>query len=164
MSLKLLLGISQKRGLSDDGSRAATCQLELELDADLMEGDREAFRQRVQGVYDLCAEAVENALARQGRRSSTEPESSRAEVDPAAGERPACPSSPNDAAGANGRVASASQLEYASALASRLPTMGAAGLESFCRKRWQKPLAALNSIEASQLITALRDRLAVLGR
>ncbi len=64
MPLKLNVGVSKKVGLPDYGSAGATCNLELELDARLLETDLDGFHQRVRSVYIAAQQAVHDELAR----------------------------------------------------------------------------------------------------
>ena len=64
MALKLNVGVSRKVGLPDYGSVGASCNLELELDAGLLDRDLDAFHARVRGVYVAAHQAVHDELAR----------------------------------------------------------------------------------------------------
>jgi hypothetical protein len=64
MPLKLNVGVSKKVGLPDYGSAGATCNLELELDARLLETDLDGFHQRVRSVYVAARQAVQDELSR----------------------------------------------------------------------------------------------------
>jgi hypothetical protein len=64
MALKLNVGVSKKAGLPAFGSVGASCNLELELDAGLLEHDLDAFHARVRGVYVAAHQAVHDELAR----------------------------------------------------------------------------------------------------
>ena len=65
MSLKLTAGVSKKLGLPGYSSVGATCQVELELDSGLIFDAPHVFRAHLQEVYERCAEAVDEELARQ---------------------------------------------------------------------------------------------------
>jgi hypothetical protein len=64
VSLKLNVGVSRKVGLPDYGSVGASCNLEVEVDAGLLERDLDAFHARVRGVYVAAHQAVHDELAR----------------------------------------------------------------------------------------------------
>jgi hypothetical protein len=58
------VGVSRKAGLPDYGSVGALCNLEVELDAGLIERDLEGFHARVRDVYIAAHQAVHDELAR----------------------------------------------------------------------------------------------------
>jgi hypothetical protein len=64
MPLKLNVGVSRKIGLPEYSSAGASCNLELELDARLIETDLEAFHEQVRAAYIACHQAVHDELAR----------------------------------------------------------------------------------------------------
>src|SRR5215207_5042542 len=63
MPLRLSVGVSKKVGLPEYSSAGAHCDLEVELDAGLLE-DLEAFHERVRDAYVACHQAVNDELAR----------------------------------------------------------------------------------------------------
>jgi hypothetical protein len=62
--LKLNVGVSRKIGLPDYGSVGASCNLELELDASLIDRDLNGFHAQVHGVYVAVQQAVNDELSR----------------------------------------------------------------------------------------------------
>jgi hypothetical protein len=176
MPLKLIAGVSKKLGLPGYSSVGAICHLELELDSGLIQEAPETFRAQVREVYALCAESVDEELARyQALRNQA---GSAAEM-PADGfavanRGPAhsnghaqgdphgnghtnsfCPS-PSPGNGRGRSRLSARQMEYAQTLAGRLG-MDAEQLDTVCRQRYEKPLEELTGGEASGLIRALQE-------
>ena len=64
MPLRLNVGVSRKVGLPDYGSVGASCNVEVEVDANLIDRDLDAFHARVRDVYVACHQAVHDELAR----------------------------------------------------------------------------------------------------
>jgi hypothetical protein len=64
MPLTLNVGVSRKMGLPDYGSIGASCNLQLELDAGLLEHDLDGFHARIRGACVAAHQAVHDELAR----------------------------------------------------------------------------------------------------
>jgi len=64
MPMKLNVGVSQKVGLPNYGSVGASCNLEMELDAGLLEKDLDGFHARIRAAYIAAHQAVHDELAR----------------------------------------------------------------------------------------------------
>ncbi len=64
MPLKLNVGVSRKVGLPDYGSIGASCNVEVELEAGLLEHDLDGFHARVKKAYVAAHQAVHDELAR----------------------------------------------------------------------------------------------------
>jgi hypothetical protein len=64
MPLKLNVGVSRKVGLPAYGSVGASCNLELELDATLLDRDLDGFHAQLRGAYVAAHQAVHDELAR----------------------------------------------------------------------------------------------------
>jgi hypothetical protein len=64
MPLKLNVGVSRKIGLPQFSSVGASCNLELELDATLMERDLDGFHSQIRSAYEAAHQAVQDELAR----------------------------------------------------------------------------------------------------
>ncbi len=64
MPMKLNVGVSRKVGMPDYGSVGASCNLELELDAGLLEKDLDGFHARIRAAYVAAHQAVHDELAR----------------------------------------------------------------------------------------------------
>lgn len=66
MPLRVSTGLSKKQGLPNFGSTGASCTVEFELEASLLQTDLEGFRQHVKNAFVACSQAVADELARQG--------------------------------------------------------------------------------------------------
>jgi len=64
MSMKLNIGVSRKVGLPDFGSIGASCGLELELDAGLLDRDDGTLGRRIRAAYAAAELAVHDELDR----------------------------------------------------------------------------------------------------
>ena len=64
MPMKLNVGVLRRVGLPDYGSLGASCNLELELDASLLERNLEGLHERIRGAYAAAHQAVQDELAR----------------------------------------------------------------------------------------------------
>jgi hypothetical protein len=64
MPLRLNVGVSRKIGIPEYSSAGASCNVELELEARLLESDLDAFHEEVRKVYVACHQAVNDELAR----------------------------------------------------------------------------------------------------
>jgi hypothetical protein len=78
MPLKLNVGLSKKIGLPDYGSLGATCHVEIELPAGLLDDGLDQFHERVRRAYSACrqthqAQAVALIRAYLEKIPATEP-------------------------------------------------------------------------------------------
>ena len=64
MALKLTVGVSRKLGLPGYSSVGASCNIEVELDSALLQGDLDGFHSKVREAYLACQQAVFDELAR----------------------------------------------------------------------------------------------------
>ena len=77
MSLKLNVGVSRKVGLPDFGSIGASCGLEIELDAGLLDRVDDSFERRIREAYAAAERAVGDELARLHPASASVPPEAR---------------------------------------------------------------------------------------
>ena len=57
MPLRLNIGLSKKLGLPDYGSLGASCNVDIELDAALLQTAPEAFQRHARNASDACRRA-----------------------------------------------------------------------------------------------------------
>lgn len=133
--LKLIVGVSRKRGLPGFGSVGASCGLEIR--AEPWASDPEQFEARVREAFDACARAVDDQLDR-SQTSTHEPGNTpREDHRPERGERPSTPA----------------QVRALHALARRLDL----DLDALVLRRFNSPAPeALSLVQASRLITELQ--------
>ncbi len=139
MPLRLQVGLQQKVGRPDYGSLGAACQVELELDSQLLDRDPAAFQQQVHQAFEACRQAVQTELA----RTPTAP----------AGNSPPAQASSGRQRGPV-RRATASQVRALEAIAQRRQLDLTADLE---RRFGVSHLADLDLKQASRLIEELNQ-------
>ena len=64
MPLRLNVGVSRKLGLPEYSSVGASCNVEVELDAGLLQNDLEGFHVQVRGAFIAAQQAVNEELGR----------------------------------------------------------------------------------------------------
>ena len=64
MALRLNVGVSRKLGLPGYSSVGASCNVEVELDAGLLQNDLEGFHAQVRGAFAAARQAVDDELRR----------------------------------------------------------------------------------------------------
>jgi hypothetical protein len=164
MPLTLRVGCSRKVGQPGYSSLGASCALDVELDAGLVERDPEALRAQIRTAFAACRAAVAEELARQADDVG---------AGPPVGPEPIRPPSAHPVPGRNGaeeghlngnhparggRPASEKQIKAIRAIARR----NGADLESILRRGFRVDrLDDLSVAEASKLIDELKADAAV---
>ena len=143
--LKLNVGLSRKVGEPNYGSRGASVNLELEVESALA-GDPDRLRDKIRQLFHLAKVSVDEELNGNTHNGETDSDN---------GQRARNDGREND--NGNGvRLASQKQRNYANQLAGQIPKMGARRMESLSQKMFNKPLADINSLDASALIDMLK--------
>jgi len=127
MPLKLNVGLSKKVGLPDYGSLGASCNVELELDAQLLTRDGNLFQQQVRQAFAACSQAVQDELTRQAAANPARAGGSNANGTGHSNAHSGASSSPHARNGAprngrnrsNGRKATSAQVRAIFAIANR---------------------------------------------
>jgi hypothetical protein len=160
MPVRLTVGISKKLGLPAYSSVGASCQLELELDARLIDRDPAAFQEEIRRAYLLCREAVAEELA---------PYAAPAQEEHAEPDEPKMTGNGNGHGGngacrtlpkRNGQPvvpAFACQLEYLRTLAARTLGVSPAVLDLLSTKLYGAAPKELDARDASGLIDTLQQ-------
>ena len=138
--LKLNVGLSRKIGEANYGSRGASVNLELEVEAGLV-ADPAALRERVRQLFQMARKSVDEELAGNNQGSSSNGNGHAAEN--GNGSRPG-----------NGRSATQSQVRAIHAIANRQRLDLAAELERFGVAAPEQ----LSIREASELIDRIQPQ------
>jgi hypothetical protein len=165
MPMKISVGLSKKVGLPGYSSLGASCQVEFEAEATLLQTDREAFYRQVRNAYAACALAVHEELARQQASSGGNGPADHAPNGSSNGHAATPPNGNGHSAGSHksernedsNPPASARQVTYLRQLAGRVEGVGVRRLETLAQRMFAKPLAGLSSQDASRLIDTLRS-------
>ena len=72
MGMKISVGLQKKVGQPNYGSLGASCHVEFEIDAAMIESNLDGFHNKVNGAYLACRQAV-NAQLRQQEESGNGP-------------------------------------------------------------------------------------------
>jgi hypothetical protein len=171
MPLTLNVGISRKLGQADFGSFGAHCNLTVELDPAVLQGDADALQRHVRHAYAACSRAVNEELARQMGGEVPAPTANSHAA--AAGSVPAPATRTtggngqtatqdgnnggNGSNGSNGHHGpSQKQIGYINQLARGIRGLGVRKLDQLTGRMYGKPLAGLSSLDASSLIDTLK--------
>lgn len=130
MPLKVNVGLSKKIGQPHYGSLGASCHVEYEAEASLLNTDLEGFHRQVRNAFIACKQAVQDELHRhQAAGQASQPATNDATNGNANGParngpaaNPASPASPAipSQRRTNGRLATASQVRALEAIGNRL--------------------------------------------
>ena len=157
MPLKLNVGLCKKVGQPDYGSLGASCNVELELDASLLQSDLNGFHNRVERAFAACRQAVNDELARQ-QNGNGEAKSAPAGRTAVVGRVGANGNGePRSRTGNSAHRATAKQLDYAQQLAGKIRGLGIRRLDQLTQKMFNKPVADLSGFDASNLIDTLKS-------
>jgi hypothetical protein len=163
MPLTLNVGIAKKLGQADFGSLGAHCNLSVELDPAVLQGDAEALQRHVRHAYAACSRAVNEELARQ---TNGEVPASTANCHAAAAGSVSAPAART--ASGNGHASaqegngnghhgpSQKQFNYINQLARGIRGLGVRKVDQLTGKLFGKPLVGLSSLDASSLIDTLK--------
>lgn len=129
MPLTVNVGLSKKIGLPDYGSLGASCHVEYEADACLLNTDLEGFHRQVKNAFIACKQAVQDELHRhQSAEAAAQPPPTNGKPSNAQprtnghanGQNSTGPSNGNNQRRNNGRKATASQVRALDAISNRL--------------------------------------------
>lgn len=123
MPLKVNVGLSKKVGLPDYGSLGASCHVEYEADASLLNTDLDGFHRQVKNAFIACKQAVQDELHRhQAAESAAPPPTNGKPVNgqPRNNGHANSQSNGSNHRRSNGRKATSSQVRALQAIGNRL--------------------------------------------
>jgi len=167
MPLKVNVGLSKKIGQPDFGSLGATCNVEFEAEATLLQSDPGGFHRQVRNAYAAAAQAVNDELGRhQGQtggsrngtagQSASPPSQASAPSNGNGGHGNGNDDDGGNGNGRNGHRPSEKQMTYLRQLAGQIRGLGIRKLDALAQKMYGKPVAALSTLDASGLIDTLK--------
>jgi hypothetical protein len=153
MPVTINVGFSEKLGQPDFGSIGASCHIECQVDAPLLDNP-DLFRAKARELYAACSTAAKEELARQ-RASAAALQRDRSPK-PSNGAPPDANGKRTQNGSSASHRASKRQLDFLEQLARQTPQVGVRRLESLAQRICQKPIAELSSFDASSLIDTLK--------
>ena len=134
MPVTINVGFSEKLGQPEFGSIGASCHIECQLDAPILE-NADAFRAKTRELYAACSTAAKEELARYRASAGASPKNGS--KSPNGTGRP-----PANGSATNHR-ASKRQLDFLEQLARQTPQVGVRRLESLAHRICKKPITEL---------------------
>ncbi len=159
MPLKLNVGLSKKVGLPNYGSLGASCHVEVELDAQILQQDSDRFHCHVRNAFTACRHAVLEELTRSraGSHENDVEEDDSQNESQNRDENPVSPGIHDRGMATNGRrPASERQLDYVRQLCTPILGLGHSKLEALSQRLFSKSMYELSRLEASKLIDAIK--------
>lgn len=121
MPLKVNVGLSKKVGLPDYGSLGASCHVEYEADASMLNTDLEGFHRQVKNAFIACKQAVHDELHRHQTAEPSPPNGKPVNGQPRNnGHANGQSSNGSNHRRSNGRKATSSQVRALEAIGNRL--------------------------------------------
>lgn len=154
MPLKLNVGLNRKVGESNYGSRGASVNLEVELDASIVREPAQ-LREKIDYLFGMAKEAVEYELNCTGHHELNGQGYNRNGYFRQQNGNGTASHSPQPTG--NGQRASQKQCEYINQLARQVKGLGVRRLEGLAEKMFGKPVAELTTIDASGLIDVIKE-------
>ena len=156
MPLTMNVGLSRKVGEANYGSRGASVNFEVELEASLVR-EPDQLRERVRYLFSLAQEAVEEELSGHSQHQNNKPihnGNGNSSFQASNGHRAEVSGSSHLG---NGQRASQKQSDYIYQLAKQIKGLGVRRLEGLAEKMFGKPLTELTSMDASGLIDTIKE-------
>ena len=160
MPLKLNVGLSQKLGMPNYGSLGASCHVEVELDAQILQQDLDRFHCHVRNAFDACRQAVIEELTRSraGSHANDLEDDDSQDESQDRDENLASQGIHDRGMATNGsRAASERQLDYVRQLCAPILGLGHSKLESLTQQLFSKSMYELSRLEASKLIDIIKS-------
>jgi hypothetical protein len=151
MPLKASIGLSKKVGLPDYGSLGASCNLEVELDASIVQ-DPDSFQEKIRRLYALASQAVVDQLAHANGNGKSNGQSSNGNGHSSNGHS-------NGNSPEKSEMASNKQVKYLLDIARQRHEMDLARLSQFCQEQVGiSDIYQLTKNQASAVIDRLSEK------